>query len=219
MTIAIQVVDVQTCEPVDDAFVDIWSSNSTGLYMGVMGYPGMGEPNDQGMLAGTAMRGVQPTDADGVAVFDTNMPGHYDGRTTHIHAIVYRGATKLENNTITGGQASHIGQIYFDQSLIEEVEKLGPYNENTMVLLPNLRDALFRMGSTSDDPIVRYSLVGDTLADGLYTWIRFGVNPAANKPVSPAAWWTKEGGIMNPSGPVAQMNRGGFFGGGKKEKN
>lgn len=29
MTLAIQAVDVNSCEPVTDAFVDIWSSNST----------------------------------------------------------------------------------------------------------------------------------------------------------------------------------------------
>ena len=29
MTLAIQVVDVQTCEPVPEAFLDIWSSNAT----------------------------------------------------------------------------------------------------------------------------------------------------------------------------------------------
>ena len=29
MTLAIQAVDVNTCEPVQDAFLDIWSSNST----------------------------------------------------------------------------------------------------------------------------------------------------------------------------------------------
>lgn len=29
MTLAIQVVDVNTCEPVPDAFLDIWSSNAT----------------------------------------------------------------------------------------------------------------------------------------------------------------------------------------------
>lgn len=45
----------------------------------------MGDPNDAGILKGTALRGVQPTDADGVAVFDALMPGHYEGRATHIH--------------------------------------------------------------------------------------------------------------------------------------
>lgn len=29
MTLAIQAVDVNTCEPVTDAYLDIWSSNAT----------------------------------------------------------------------------------------------------------------------------------------------------------------------------------------------
>lgn len=33
MTLAIQVVDYKTCETVTDAFVDIWSSNSTVSYL------------------------------------------------------------------------------------------------------------------------------------------------------------------------------------------
>jgi protocatechuate 3,4-dioxygenase beta subunit len=208
MTIAIEVVDVATCSPVTNAHVDIWSSNATGIYMGVQGYPGMGDPKDAGMLKGTAMRGVQPVNSDGIATFDTLMPGHYDGRTTHIHAIVYLGATKAANNTITGGRAAHIGQIYFDQGLIGEVNTKVPYNKITMKVLPNLQDTLFRMGATRDDPIVRYSLVGNKIEDGLYAWIRFGINSANNLRVSPAAYWTEKGGVMNPTGPVAAMNGG-----------
>lgn len=45
----------------------------------------MGDPNDASILKGTTLRGVQPTDEDGIATFDTLMPGHYDGRATHIH--------------------------------------------------------------------------------------------------------------------------------------
>lgn len=45
----------------------------------------MGDPNDASILMGTTLRGVQPADADGIATFDTLMPGHYDGRATHIH--------------------------------------------------------------------------------------------------------------------------------------
>jgi len=45
----------------------------------------MGDPNDAGMLKGTALRGIQPTDSHGIASFDTLVPGHYDGRATHIH--------------------------------------------------------------------------------------------------------------------------------------
>lgn len=45
----------------------------------------MGDPNDASILMGTTLRGVQPADADGIATFDTLMPGHYEGRATHIH--------------------------------------------------------------------------------------------------------------------------------------
>jgi len=116
LTLAIQVVDYKTCQVVPNAYVDIWNSNSTGIYTGVQGYPGMGDPNDPSILKLRALRGVQPTDANGLAVFDTILPGRYEGRATHIHTIVYLGAKKEANNTITGGKAAHIGQLYFDQS-------------------------------------------------------------------------------------------------------
>lgn len=85
MTLAIQVVDYKTCQVVPNAYVDIWSSNATGMYVGVQGYPGMGDPKDASILKGTAMRGVQPTDSHGLATFTALFPGHYSGRATHIH--------------------------------------------------------------------------------------------------------------------------------------
>lgn len=60
-----------------------------GIYVGVQGYPGMGDPDDPSILMGTTLRGLQPTDTDGIATFDTLMPGHYDGRATHIHGKLY----------------------------------------------------------------------------------------------------------------------------------
>ncbi|KAH8893951.1 aromatic compound dioxygenase [Thozetella sp. PMI_491] len=210
LTLVIQVVDYKTCKTVNNAYVDIWSSNSTGTYVGVQGYPGMGDPNDASILKGTALRGVQPTDDHGIATFDTLLPGHYEGRATHIHAIVYLGATKQPNNTITGGKAAHIGQLYFDMSLLGNVDKITPYNTNKMKIVQNSADFLFQQGANGDDPIVRYAMVSNKLEDGLMAWIRFGVNTGANKAVSPAAWMTPNGGVMNPNGPVAQMQKGGF---------
>jgi hypothetical protein len=131
-------------------------------------------------------------------------------------AIVYLDAVLQPNNTITGGRAAHIGQLYFDQSLIANVEGLTPYNQNTMQILPNTRDTLFMMGANGDDPILRYALVGDKLEDGLYAWIRYGVRTSNALRVNPAAYWTESGGVMNPTGPVALLTGGGggFFGGG-----
>ncbi|KAI6449200.1 hypothetical protein MCOR17_010195 [Pyricularia oryzae] len=229
MTLAIQVVDYQTCKVLPDAYVDIWSSNATGMYVGVQGYPGMGDPKDASILKGTTLRGVQPTDKAGVASFDTLMPGHYEGRATHIHgnsantsrpqttAIVYLGATKLQNNTLSGGRAAHVGQLYFDQSLVTASSQAAPYNTNRMATTLNVRDFLFMQGANGDDPIVRYALVGDRLEDGLFAWIRFGVRGNANLPVNPAAFWTANGGVMNPTGPISKI--GGGFGGWPGGKN
>ena len=102
-------------------------------------------------------------------------------------------------------------------SLLGSVDKLTPYNTNTMQIVQNSADFLFQQGANGDDPIVRYAMVSNKLEDGLMAWIRFGMNTASSKPVSPAAWMTPTGGVMNPNGPVAQMQKGGFgfgFGGG-----
>lgn len=34
------------------------------------------------------LRGIQPTTTDGVVLFDTIFPGHYIGRTPHIHGNI-----------------------------------------------------------------------------------------------------------------------------------
>lgn len=59
----------------------------------------------------TFARGIVKTDRNGVAFIETNFPGHYTGRTTHIHLLATVNATVLKNNTISGGHVSHVGQV------------------------------------------------------------------------------------------------------------
>lgn len=73
----LQFVDISNCAAVEDLLVDLWHCNATGVYSGV-------SASGQGGLDSTAFRGVQPTDSDGVAQFDTIVPGHYTGRAVHI---------------------------------------------------------------------------------------------------------------------------------------
>ena len=88
-----------------------------------------------------------------------------------------------------------------------------------MKVTQNTADFLFMQGANGDDPIVRYAMVSNNLADGVFAWIRFGINQQANKAVNPAAWWTANGGVMNPKGPVAQLTGGGTgFGWGRKRR-
>jgi protocatechuate 3,4-dioxygenase beta subunit len=48
------------------------------------------------------MRGIQRTNANGVATFKTVYPGWYQGRTAHIHVKVH-----------VRGNVVHTGQLYF----------------------------------------------------------------------------------------------------------
>lgn len=56
-----------------------------GVYSGVIAN-GNGDSNDASNINATFLRGIQKTDSDGVLTFDTLVPGHYSGRTTHSHS-------------------------------------------------------------------------------------------------------------------------------------
>jgi protocatechuate 3,4-dioxygenase beta subunit len=78
-----QVIDVATCDPIPDVYLEIWHCNATGVYGGVVA-GGNGNSDDLSNLDNTWLRGIQPTDSDGVAQFESIFPGHYTGRATHI---------------------------------------------------------------------------------------------------------------------------------------
>ncbi len=61
------------------------------------------------------LRGVQRTDAKGLAVFRTIYPGWYQGRTVHIHTKVH-----------LGGNVVHTGQLYFSDAVTDAVYKREP---------------------------------------------------------------------------------------------
>jgi protocatechuate 3,4-dioxygenase beta subunit len=85
LTLDIQIIDVNTCEPVPQAFLEMWHCNATGVYSGVVAQGnGVGE-NDESNLQNTALRGIQQSDENGVVVFQTIFPGHYTGRAVSAH--------------------------------------------------------------------------------------------------------------------------------------
>jgi protocatechuate 3,4-dioxygenase beta subunit len=79
LVLRLTVVDASTCKPIKGAAVDIWHADAAGNYSGF----GAGSGNR------TFMRGIQRTDANGVATFRTVHPGWYQGRTVHIHVKVH----------------------------------------------------------------------------------------------------------------------------------
>lgn len=174
--------------------------NSTGVYSGVVAQ-GNGNINDESNMDRTFGRGIQQTDPDGISLFQSVFPGHYIGRTTHIHVMAHINATMLPNGTIMNTVASHVGQIYFDQALINEVEELSPYTENTQELMLNINDGLLAQSAATSDPLMHWVYLGDTVQDGILAWLSFGVDTTFVRNVSAAAFYYKEGGVPNPDAP------------------
>ncbi|KXT01611.1 hypothetical protein AC578_8017 [Pseudocercospora eumusae] len=200
----IQIVDTSTCEPVPAVFMDIWHCNSTGVYSGVSA-SGNGNENDTDNISNTFLRGLQQTDVNGVAQFESIFPGHYTGRATHIHVLTHNvNSTVIRTNgTILTGygnftaQASHVGQIFFDQDLIDEVEKTAPYNTNTQVLSTNTEDGILQEETEGMDPFVEYVLIGDSIEDGVLAWISLGIDPTADDAITSAGTYYEDGGVAN----------------------
>ncbi|KAL1891480.1 hypothetical protein Sste5346_007571 [Sporothrix stenoceras] len=188
----IQFIDITTCQPVPNLLVDVWQANATGVYSGVVA---------SGGLNTTFLRGFQISDHEGVVEFDTLYPGHYFGRTQHIHVITRRGGTVLPNNTYTGGTVNHIGQLYFDQELSNEVETMAPYLYNYMPVTYNSEDIWTAEAASAEyDPFLDYVKLSDDANDGLLMWITIGINGTADyeNQATAAATWQKDGGVAAP---------------------
>jgi hypothetical protein len=106
----------------------------------------------------------------------------------------------FKNKTLGNeGYSSHIGQTYFDQDLINEVESLAPYNTNKQVLTTNARDFLLAEAANQDyDPVVEWTLLGDTVEEGIFGWLAYGVNITIANKVIPAVFRYEDGGHTNP---------------------
>ncbi|GKT43635.1 uncharacterized protein ColSpa_03816 [Colletotrichum spaethianum] len=131
-----QVIDVETCEPVPNVYLEMWHCNSTGVYSGIVAN-GNGDSSDESNIDNTFLRGIQSTDEDGVAQFESIFPGHYTSRATHIHLLVHTNATLYSNNTLGNEiSASHVGQTFFDQDLISAVEAFAPTTPTPRSLPP-----------------------------------------------------------------------------------
>ncbi|KAI1764480.1 aromatic compound dioxygenase [Hypoxylon sp. FL1150] len=194
-----QVIDVDTCEPVTDVYVEMWHCNATGVYSGIVA-SGNGDSSDEANIDTTFLRGIQKTDSDGVAQFESIFPGHYTSRATHIHILVHQNAVLLANQTLGNNvSASHVGQAFFDQDLISAVELTAPYNTNTQDLTENADDSILSQEAATDgvDPVFEYTYVGEDVSDGIFAWIAFGINTTLTQSITPAAYYYADGGVEN----------------------
>src|SRR5437762_10848612 len=119
------VVNASSCKAIKNAAVDIWHADAGGVYSGF----GTGAGNR------TFMRGVQRTNAKGLAQFRTVYPGWYQGRTVHIHVKVH-----------LGGNVVHTGQLYFPDAVTDAVYRKQPYSSRPNRDVRNAADSIFRNG-------------------------------------------------------------------------
>ncbi|GMF61756.1 unnamed protein product [Phytophthora fragariaefolia] len=192
----LQFIDVNTCTPVSDLWIDLWHSNAQGVYSGVVG-SAAGESSDVSNADTTFLRGLVQTDSYGLVGFTSIFPGHYEGRAPHIDIVATYGGTYQNNNTYAGGSTIHAGELFFDQALITEVEDTSSYASNTQNLTLNKADeGLVEAAASGYDPIMEYASLGDTLEAGIFAWISIGVDLTADNNVTAAGALTVDGGVQ-----------------------
>jgi len=175
LTLALGVIDSNTCEPIRDAAVDVWHCDALGVYSG--------EPSE-GSEGETYLRGIQLTSGNGLAEFATIYPGQYPGRTTHIHVKVHIGGRGSGGN-YSGGHVSHTGQLFTSDRRDAEVFALAPYNRNTAELTPRNADGVFQNQGGSSS-VLTLTRVGNNLArDGFTAKVVLGVDPSTTPDRSP----------------------------------
>jgi protocatechuate 3,4-dioxygenase beta subunit len=125
LTLRLTVLNASTCKPLKGAAVDIWHADAAGVYSGF----------GAGAASRTFMRGVQRTDKNGLAVFTTVYPGWYQGRAVHVHVKVH-----------VGGNVVHTGQLFFSDTLTEQVYKAKPYAARGNPDVTNANDSIFVNG-------------------------------------------------------------------------
>ena len=169
---------------------------------------------DKANLNHQFLRGIQKTDSDGVVQFDTLFPGHYTGRATHVHVITHLDAKPEANNTIWNTRVSHIGQAFFDQSLIDKIEATAPYSTNKQAVSKNAADSILLQEAATADPFFQYVQLSNDLKDGIFAWFSFGVNTTLYRGIMPVAENLKGGGKMKTDNPtvagVGALFPGGF---------
>lgn len=192
----IGLIDMGTCEPLENALVSVWSANATGGYSSFTGV----DPNtpfkeviaqhglDNFTVGETDFhtddttwpRGMWPTNAEGLAEIKTIYPGFYAGRAIHVHVHVYTDWTLYGNGTLESQNVVSTGQLYFEEDVSAHIMSLEPYASHTEIeRRKNSEDRHFADGiSGGFNPVVTVVPAdGENMDNGIVAYITMGTDP------------------------------------------
>ncbi|KAF4450227.1 protocatechuate -dioxygenase beta subunit [Fusarium albosuccineum] len=198
------VIDMATCEPLPNALVAFWHCNATGSYSSFTGH----SPNtpfrelleqlnvtdfeigktDLHTDDTTFLRGMWPTNAEGILEMKTIFPGFYVERSIHIHTQVFTDWVAHTNGTIKTGDLNSIGQLYFDETTSQQLMELEPYVSHTEInRTTNDVDSIYAAGFENGyNPVVDVvPLDGKDIRNGVIGYITMGIDTENNPELSP----------------------------------
>jgi hypothetical protein len=101
--------------------------------------------------------------------------------------MVHTNATVLPNSTIKSTTASHAGQMFFDQFLLDYEDYLHPYDKNQQPKITNEQDTYFKkVVKEGVNPILGYTYLDKrdrNIMMGIFAWTTVGIDPGAVRQV------------------------------------
>ncbi|KAH6665022.1 dioxygenase [Halenospora varia] len=189
----IGVMNVNTCEPLEGVLVDLWHCNSTGSYSSFEAldpntpFETLLEQLNKTIGPGldlhtgdtTFLRGMWPTDANGMMEMKSVFPGFYVERTIHVHVQVHTNWVVGSNGTVVSDNTISTGQIFFAEDLSEQIMALEPYASHTQInRTTNAIDTIYAAESVNGfNPIMSVvPLDGEDVTKGMVAYITLGVD-------------------------------------------
>lgn len=129
--------------------------------------------------ATTFLRGMWPTNSEGMMEMKTVFPGFYVDRAIHIHVQVYHNWVLRDNGTISSGDIVSAGQLYFDEALQEKIMALEPYVSHTQInRTTNDVDILYSDNFAGGyNPVISVVATdGESVENGMTGYITIGVD-------------------------------------------
>lgn len=188
-----------TCGPLENVLVDFWHCNATGKYSSftersadtpfieLLQSLNITDSFEIGVTDlhtddTTFLRGMWPTDSDGMMEMKTIYPGFYVERAIHIHAQVHTNWVLHDNGTVSSADTVSTGQLYMPEELNIKMMKLEPYASHTAInRTTNEADSIMYQSQDGGySPIISVvPMDGVDPANGIIGYVTIGVDTTA----------------------------------------